>query len=316
MQETLLQAGQLFGDLTAIRQGTNEQIWICKCICGKELEVTRRRLLLGRAKSCGCKRIKSSEPPVGQKFGRLTVLGLAKKKYYWLCKCECGNKTETATFRVLAGSAKSCGCIRREAKQNLTGKRFGRLVVIKHLPQKQIMCLCKCDCGSPEKIIHNKLLLAGQSTSCGCYRLEQAKKANTKHGKNKSKVHRIWRAMKGRCENQNNDNYKNYGGRGIFFCEEWRVFQNFYNDMGDPPVNGTLERIDNNGPYAPWNCRWATRAEQVRNRRNSIWITFNEKTQILADWAVETGIPVATLRYRYKTGWPLEKMFASNKKEA
>jgi hypothetical protein len=264
--------------------------------------------------------MKSTVPPIGQVFGQLTVIGLGKRKYYWLCKCECGNTTETTAHRILTGSTKSCGCFRKKTKQDLTGKCFGRLTVLGHVKEEQTRCICKCDCGSPVKTVAARLLLLGESTSCGCYRLEMATKANTKHGKSSSRAYRIWLAMMGRCNNTNSTAYSNYGGRGIKVCKKWESFENFYADMSEPSTDATIERIDNDGEYSKTNCRWATRAEQVRNRRNNVWIEFNGKNQLLADWARETGMPAVTLRYRIKAGWSIEKALTtpgqSKKKEA
>lgn len=137
----------------------------------------------------------------------------------------------------------------------------------------------------------------------------------TKHGHNKrvggkgspSKIYRVWRNMLNRCHNPNVPAYKNYGGRGITVCESWEKFENFLADMGEQPVGKTLDRINNDGNYEPGNCRWATPAEQIRNRRTTTLLTFGGVTQCIADWAAEIGIGDATLRHRLKIGWPVEK---------
>ncbi len=92
--------------------------------------------------------------------------------------------------------------------------------------------------------------------------------------------------MLNRCRNPNNRAFADYGGRGIAVCERWLVFENFLSDMGDKPEGMSIDRIDNDGNYEPSNCRWATVAEQQRNRRN----------------VVLDGVSVSLLRYMRKRG--------------
>jgi hypothetical protein len=129
------------------------------------------------------------------------------------------------------------------------------------------------------------------------------------HGDSDSRTHRIWRAMKTRCSNPRASNYAIYGGRGITVCQAWcDSYEQFLTDMGKCPDGCSIDRIDNSGNYEPGNCRWATRAEQNRNRRDNVMLTFSGKTMCLTDWASHLGMLERTLRNRIKHyGWSTEE---------
>ena len=129
------------------------------------------------------------------------------------------------------------------------------------------------------------------------------------HGKSGAKAYKTWEKMKSRCQSQNNISYKNYGGRGISVCKRWDNFEHFFADMGEKPKGLSLDRIDNNGNYEPSNCRWATPKQQATNRRNTVKITFNNKTQGIKAWATELNMNFGTLKARIYKGWPIEKAF-------
>ncbi len=120
--------------------------------------------------------------------------------------------------------------------------------------------------------------------------------------------YRAWCGMVARCHVPTNRAYPRYGGRGVAVCERWRVFENFLSDMGrkTSPAH-TLDRIDNAKGYRPGNCRWATTAEQARNRRSCRIVTFRGAARPMTDWANEVGISVQLLSYRLRAGWPVER---------
>ena len=113
--------------------------------------------------------------------------------------------------------------------------------------------------------------------------------------------------MRNRCENQGDKDFPQYGGRGIYVCERWLKFENFHADMGAVPPGRTLDRIDNSGPYAPGNCRWATPAEQTANKRSSRTLTLNGRTMRLKEWAAASGIAYETIASRMRQGWSVER---------
>ena len=192
--------------------------------------------------------------------------------------------------------------------EDLKNRTFGRRLVLDYAGSTRTGTstwhgwYCLCSCGIVDLVRHASLLngLADKCQPCG--------RQDRKHGMTYSVEYHIWRGMRSRCEYKLHKAWNRYGGRGISVCERWKVFLNFYSDMGPrPSPRHSLDRFPNkDGNYEPGNVRWATAKEQMRNTMNNVMVTHNGETKCVAEWAEITGLNSTTIHMRVRAGWPAE----------
>lgn len=227
-----------------------------------------------------------------EKFGKLEVTSKYNKKFTYktgkskhrtmvTAKCDCGSPEREYRYDYLtSGRTKHCGCERKNKLKFEKGDVHGRLTLLEEdydNPKPGTWVKASCSCGSGIQSYLLSKVLRGDKKSCGCL--------TKKHGNSKHELYQTWASMKYRCLNPNYDDYHNYGGRGIRVCQRWLdSFENFLEDMGKRPDGCTLDRIDNDGDYSPYNCRWATIEQQNQNKRVNV---LNEElaAYILGYWA-------------------------------
>ena len=277
----------------------------------------------------------------GLKIGHLTVLRRTKPRINnkgkavrrWECECDCVEHNhvyidESNLLYAETGKTNpSCGCGNgRKIADKLVKShaRFGRLTVIGLAKRIQVgknlkaAVWCRCDCGNVIRCTVNTLT-NNNTKSCGCLKIDRIREANTKHNMAYSRLYFIYHGMVDRCYNINNDNYPNYGGRGIHICDEWYTgdpSESFINFMTWAYANGyydqpkdtprayrlSIDRIDNNGPYAPWNCRWA----------DSYFIQANNtrKNKYIVDYGdIKLTVAQFERKYNLKSGYVTGKRF-------
>lgn len=195
------------------------------------------------------------------------------------------------------------------------GEEFERLAVMGRsfymkmngVTRSHVVCECKC---GEILVTQNRHLLSQNTQSCGCLNKDRVLEANRTHGESRSKLYDVWQAMRRRCENERDENYWRYGGRGIAVCDEWKEFVPFreWAMASGYAVGLTIERVNNDLGYSAGNCRWATRRDQTRNTRHNRRLTAFGETQLLADWVRDARCVVtsAGLRYRLNRGMAME----------
>ena len=198
----------------------------------------------------------------------------------------------------------------------MIGKSYGNLTVIGHgerSKSKQATLRCKCKCGRIWDA-SAYYIVRGEITQCWPCANEAFRQRLTTHGNTKTPGFRVWKEMIGRCTRITHKQYADYGGRGIKVCERWMGhagLANFMSDMGPrPSQKHSIDRIDNDGDYCPENSRWATPAEQARNRRTNRWTEVNGARMCASDLARLCGKNHRTVLRWMDKGWTGDEIYA------
>lgn len=197
---------------------------------------------------------------------------------------------------------------------NLTGQRFGYLLVVDQAPsdpkRKERRWVCRCECGN-HTVVPSYRLRHGGTLSCGCHKYDRS--FCSKKAKNNPRLYGVYKSIQTRCHNPKNSNYYLYGGRGIDLCDEWKEFDTFCdwalaNGYDENAQFGecTIDRIDPDKGYSPDNCRWVNMTRQNNNRRNNHLISFNGETKTIAEWERHLGLYSGAIYERLKSGWSIE----------
>ena len=192
---------------------------------------------------------------------------------------------------------------------DLTKQNFNRLTILERIKNTNpIRWECQCACGNTTTATTNSLRTK-KVQSCGCLRKELTTKRMTTHNMSRSPEYKSWTHMIGRCHNPTDQDFKNYGGRGIEVYQEWRdSFLAFYNYIGKRhSKKHSIDRINNEGNYCPGNIRWADRKTQNNNSRRNHLITIDGVTKTIAQWAKTMDISPLTICNRLQNNWTPEK---------
>lgn len=207
--------------------------------------------------------------------------------------------------------------------KNLMGMRFSHLVVAGYAGMSKSirprhLWRCRCDCGK-DCIKSTQALRASASKNhnCGCVTRSQRIAARKTHGLSHTREFRAWAAAKSRCNNPKSAWYQIYGGRGICICERWKLFENFYADMGPmPDWANSMDRIDSNGNYEPDNCRWANPVMQSQNTSRNVFVVFNGESMCLREFGRRAQIPDGTVYNWHSRGFTPLEMIARKESNA
>lgn len=329
--------GHRFGRLVALaiapaqKSGT---AWRVKCDCGREKIVLTSALRSGNTKACGCLVREGNSRTHGEAYKTAeyrTWMGMKSRAKHsdgrievcasWLGSYEqfladMGRKPTSAHSldRIDSqGHYEPSNCRWATKVQQARNTKANHLVEYKG----QTKCVTEwaLEFGLNPKTLSARLSTYGWS-------IEQALRTQPKYnltvsrkkihgetaGGKRSPEYSLWKQMRNRCSNPKNQNFVEYGARGIKVCAEWETFLPFLKDIGRrPSPKHSLDRINPNGNYEPENCRWVTSGVQQRNRRNTVRLTLGGVTLGLQDWAEYLGLAAGTVRARLQRGWSHER---------
>ena len=220
-----------------------------------------------------------------------------RRKLVLNCICDCGNHVTVNIGDLISGNTRSCGCYLKDHPTqliDLKGQKFDKLEVLERVGKKHHLTVwrCRCDCGNIIDV-KSDALRKGMITACRTCVPKHG--PGYKHGDSGTRLHKIYTEMVYRCTSDKSDVYIHYGARGIYVCDEWLDKQTGYlafkewalaNGYAD---NLTIDRKDNDGPYAPWNCRWTTAKTQMNNTRQNVYITYKGVTRTRMEWCELLG---------------------------
>lgn len=280
--------GQYFGKLRVVsfagRDLSGNRQWLCKCECGNETVRTTKSLRAGNSTSCGCT---TMADVTGQRFGKLVALRPTTERrgkgVRWECLCDCGNRCIVNVSALKSGNTQSCGC---SLVNDLTGQRFGRLLVLHRVASepRNPRWRCLCDCGN-EFTTSSDELTRGHTKSCGCFKAEVGARNLFVHGLSRTRVYNIWKSMRRRCTDSNSEVYQFYGGVGISVCPEWQdpvVFYSWAMSHGYKD-SLSLDRVNPFRDYCPENCQWATDKQQGINKRTGYFYAVRRGYELNVD---------------------------------
>lgn len=302
----------MFGNLQPTKLSTRrghhgEYMWDCICKrCGRECRVSQRDLLYGLATNCGCVNGSTKYTLAGDTIGHLTVLHevVDSRIGAWTCLCSCGRTEIFTQVLLLSGAVEYCSECSRKLQLindsgclNLAGKKFGNVTVLDQAKDCQRTSALRCQVSLPDGTTSIVFVTYHQLVH-GTY---TGRSSMVYDDETRRILHTLSR-MKQRCYDINDTTHaERYSGRGIRVCREWIAdpfaFVRWARANGYAP-GLEIDRIDNDGPYSPENCRWVTGKVNCSNRSSSRFITIDGVTKTFSNWFDDIGL-YGTKRDRY-----------------